>query len=78
MKLAFDMTWLMKILRISLPNQLLIKNYLIKYLILTEIQVMVDISAYLLHFFISLLIKSLPVVVFKIKPNIMKFEKLKV
>ena len=47
-KLAFNMTWLKEILKIYLEEQLLIKYYVIKHLILLKIQNMVDIKLVLL------------------------------
>ena len=43
-KLAFNVTWLMEILRIYQEEQLLIKYYVIKCLILLKIQNMMDIN----------------------------------
>ena len=66
-KLAFNMTRLMEILRIYLEEQLMIKYYVIKHLILLKIKNMKYINADLLHWFINYLIKSILVVALKVK-----------
>ena len=43
-KLVFNMTWLMEILKIYLEEQLLIKHYIIKHLLLLKIQNLIDIK----------------------------------
>ena len=51
------MKWLMEILRINLEEQLLMKYYMIKHLILLKIENMMDINAGLLQWFINILNK---------------------
>ena len=51
------MTWLMEILSINLEEQLLMKYYMIKHLILLKIENMMDINAGLLQWFINILNK---------------------
>ena len=58
-KLAFSITWLMGILRISLEEQLLIKYYVLKHLVLLKIPNMMNISVDLFQWFINSLMKSL-------------------
>ena len=43
-KLAFNVTWLMEVLRIYLEEQLQIKYYLMKHLMLQKIQEIMDIN----------------------------------
>ena len=52
-KLAFSMTWHMEILEIYLEEQLLIKYYVIKHLILLKIRNKMDIEEVLLHWFVT-------------------------
>ena len=52
------MIWLFKILRIYLEEQLPIKYYMIKRLILQKIQNMVDVNADFLQWFIHFLIND--------------------
>ena len=66
-KLTFSMIWLMEVLRVCLEEQLLIKYYLIKDLILLKIQNLMDIKKVLLQCFINFLIKVLLVAVLKVK-----------
>ena len=65
MKLAFNMTRLMEVLKIYLGKQLLIKYYAIKHLILLKILNMMDLKEVLLQRFIFFLLKRLLVVVLK-------------
>ena len=73
------MIWLIEILRICLEKQLLIKYYVMKDLILLEVQVIMNIKAHLLQLFINFSIKSLQVVVLKVKlyqtKNIFKYNR---
>ena len=55
-KLAFNMTWLKKILNTWLEEQLLINYYAIKHLMLLKIRNMMDINAELLQWFVKFLI----------------------
>ena len=64
-KLSFNMIWLMEILRICLEEQLLIKYYMIKHLVLLKIQNRMLIKEVLLQWFSNFLIKSLLVVLEK-------------
>ena len=91
-KLVFNTMWLMEILKIELDEQLLIKYYMIKHLILLKIQNMMDINVDLLQWSINFLIKKLLALVLKIimfqtnkqlankldKPITKKFNKKKV
>ena len=61
------MTWLREILKIYLEEQLLIKYYVIKHLILLKIQNKMDIKKVWLQWFISFSIKNLKVVLLKMK-----------
>ena len=61
------MTWLMEILNTYLEEQLLIKYYVIKHLILLKIQNMININVYLLHWFTKFLIRKLQAVILKIR-----------
>ena len=81
-KLAFNMTCLMETSRICLEEQLLVKYYMIKHLILLKIQNVMDINVDLLHWFKNVLIKSLQVVLLQLpkelhKPITKIFEKCK-
>ena len=51
-KVAFNMTWLMYILRIYLEGQHLMKHYVIKHFNLLKILSKLDIKKFLLHWFI--------------------------
>ena len=64
-KRAFNIIWLLEILRIYFKKQRLIKYYAIKQLILLKIQNMMDFKEVLLRWFINFLIKSRLVVVSK-------------
>ena len=66
------MVWLMEILKVYIEEHLLIKNYVIKYLISLTIQNGIDIEEVLLQWFINLVIKRLLVVVLKIKGFLIK------
>ena len=57
-KHVFSMIWLMEILKVYQEEQLLMKYYMIKHLMLLKIQIMTDINADLLQSFINTLIKS--------------------
>ena len=57
------MIWLMEILKIYLEEQLVIKYYVIKCLILLKANNMMDINVDLFQWFINFLIKSLLLVV---------------
>ena len=59
------MTWLLKILKIYLEEQLLVKYYVIKHLTLLKIQNIMDINVDLLQWFRNLLIKGLLLVLLK-------------
>ena len=66
------MVWVMEILKVYIEEHLLIKNYVIKYLISLTIQNGIDIEEVLLQWFINLVIKRLLVVVLKIKGFLIK------
>ena len=68
-KLLFNMTWLMEILKIYLKEQLLEKHSVIKHLVLLKIQNMMNIKEVLLQSSINVLIKKVLGVVLKIKKN---------
>ena len=53
------MTWLIEISKIKLEEQVLIKYYVLKYLILPKIQNIIDIKGVLLQRFINFKIKKL-------------------
>ena len=59
MKLVFNMILIMEILKIEIEEQLLIKHYMIKDLILLKIRNMTDINVSLPQWFINFLIKKL-------------------
>ena len=59
MKLVFNMVLIMEILKIEIEEQLLIKHYMIKDLILLKIRNMTDINVSLPQWFINFLIKKL-------------------
>ena len=59
MKLVFNMILIMEILKIEIEEQLLIKHYMIKDLILQKIRNMIDINVSLPQWFINFLIKKL-------------------
>ena len=59
MKLVFNMILIMEILKIEIEEQLLIKHYMIKDLILLRIRNMIDINVSLPQWFINFLIKKL-------------------
>ena len=59
MKLVFNMILIMEILKIEIEEQLLIKHYMIKDLILLKIRNMIDINVSLPQWFINFLIKKL-------------------
>ena len=59
MKLVFNMKLIMEILKIEIEEQLLIKHYMIKDLILLKIRNMIDINVSLPQWFINFLIKKL-------------------
>ena len=61
------MTWFMKILKIYLEEQLLIKYCMIKHLILLKIQNMMDIKEVFLQSSTNFLIKKLLAAVLKMK-----------
>ena len=61
------MTWFMKILKIYLEEQLLIKYCMIKHLILLKIQNMMDIKEVFLQSSTNFLIKKLLEAVLKMK-----------
>ena len=63
MKLAFNMTRLMEILKIFLEDQLLIKYYITKHLTCIKTQSMTDIKEVLLRWFNNFLIKKLLVLI---------------
>ena len=52
------MIWCMEILRTYIEQQLLVKYWVIKYLVLLKIQNMMDIKQVLLQWFINFLIKE--------------------
>ena len=52
------MIWFMEILRTYVEQQLLVKYWVIKYLVLLKIQNMMDIKQVLLQWFINFLIKE--------------------
>ena len=58
MKLVFNMILIMEILKIEIEEQLLIKHYMIKDLILLKIRNMTDINVSLPQWFINFLIKK--------------------
>ena len=60
------MTRLMETLKISTDEQLLIKYYVIKHLILLEIQNMMDINVNFHQWFINFLIKKILVLIFQV------------
>ena len=64
--MAFNMVGLMEILKVYLKEYLLIKYYVLKYIILLKIQNMMDIKVDLIPWFINLLIKKLLVVLLKV------------
>ena len=57
--LAFNLIWFTDILNVYLEEQLLIKYYVIKHLILQQIPNMMDINVVLLQWFINFWIKIL-------------------
>ena len=57
--LAFNLIWFTDILNVYLEEQLLIKYYMIKHLILQQIPNMMDINVVLLQWFINFWIKIL-------------------
>ena len=59
MKLVFNMILIMEILKIEIEEQLLIKHYMIKDLVLLKIRNMIDINVSLPQWFINFLIKKL-------------------
>ena len=59
MKLVFNMILIMEILKIEIEEQLLIKHYMIKDIILLKIRNMIDINVSLPQWFINFLIKKL-------------------
>ena len=59
MKLVFNMILIMEILKIEIEEQLLIKHYMVKDLILLKIRNMIDINVSLPQWFINFLIKKL-------------------
>ena len=59
MKLVFNMILIMEILKIEIEEQLLIKHYMIKDLILLKIRNMTDINVSLPQWFINFLKKKL-------------------
>ena len=59
MKLVFNMILIMEILKIEIEEQLLIKHYMIKDLILLKIRNMIDINVSLPQWFINFLMKKL-------------------
>ena len=65
-KPCFNMTWLIEILKICLEEQLLIKHYVINYLILLNIQNVANINEGLLQLLLKVLKKSHQVVVLKV------------
>ena len=71
---SFSMIWLMKILRVWLEDKLLIKYYVINYLILLKIPNMININANFDHWFINILIKSLLLHVHGQRPELCKIN----
>ena len=65
--LVFNMTWLMKILKTYLEDQLLIRCYVVKHLILLKVLATMEINVDLLKWFIRFLIKRLQVMLLKMK-----------
>ena len=57
----------MEILKIYLEEQLLIKYYMIKHLLLLKIQIMMDINVDLLQWFTNFSIELLQVVLLRVK-----------
>ena len=66
-KLVFNMMWLMEILKIYLEKQLLIKYYVIKHLILQKIIKYDRYERRLASVFYKIFIKTLQVVMLKVK-----------
>ena len=56
-KVAFNMKWHMEVLKIYLEEQLLVKYYVVKHLILLTIRNMMNISMEFLEWFINFSIK---------------------
>ena len=67
MRIVFNTIWILEVLKIYLEEQLLIKYHVIKHSILLKIQNIREIIADLLQWFTNFLIKTLQVVILKVK-----------
>ena len=69
MRIVFNTIWILEVLKIYLEEQLLIKYHVIKHSILLKIQNMREIIVDLLQWFTNFLIKTLQVVILKVKQS---------
>ena len=67
MRIVFNTIWILEVLKIYLEEQLLIKYHVIKHSILLKIQNIREIIVDLLQWFTNFLIKTLQVVILKVK-----------
>ena len=67
MRVVFNTKWILEVLKIYLEEPLLIKYHVIKHSILLKIQNMREIIVDLLQWFTNFLIKTLQVVILKVK-----------
>ena len=67
MRIVFNTIWILEVLKIYLEEQLLIKYHMIKHSILLKIQNIREIIVDLLQWFTNFLIKTLQVVILKVK-----------